>query len=88
MGPYLNSVFARQHGLEISFFERIMDRFPYTRDVIGFPDTHGFDPSLITKLVYNYRSLPKLLHLTNELFYNSDLKPTVDTNNLILGLTP
>ena len=77
LGPVIMSHLASDYGLEESFLERMTSRFPYIRDSQGFPNTCGYDPRLITKLIYNYRSLPDLLKLPSVLFYNDDLKPTV-----------
>ncbi|KAJ3663775.1 hypothetical protein Zmor_008002 [Zophobas morio] len=77
LGPVIMSHLASDYGLEESFLERMTSRFPYIRDSQGFPNTCGYDPRLITKLIYNYRSLPDLLKLPSVLFYNDDLKPTI-----------
>ncbi|XP_050334366.1 probable RNA helicase armi [Bactrocera neohumeralis] len=70
--------FATDRGLSISLLERILGRTPYLRDVMRFPDTSGFDPRLVTKLLYNYRSLPSILNVYSELFYDSELRPMVN----------
>ncbi|RZC38422.1 helicase Mov10l1 [Asbolus verrucosus] len=77
LGPVVLSQLASEYGLEDSFLERMVNRFPYLRDADGFPKTCGYDPRLITKLIYNYRSLPDLLKLPSVLFYNDDLIPTI-----------
>lgn len=80
LGPVLLSNLTLEYGLGESFLERLIGRFPYMRDMQGFPKTCGYDPRLITKLVYNYRSLPTILKLSSFMFYNDDLKPTVRNN--------
>ncbi|XP_017472706.1 PREDICTED: probable RNA helicase armi [Rhagoletis zephyria] len=70
--------FASEHGLSLSLLERILGRTPYLRDVMRFPDTSGFDPRLVTKLLYNYRSLPSILNVYSELFYDSELRAMVN----------
>lgn len=55
----------------------MLSRFPYVRDSQGFPDTGGYDPRLVTRLVYNYRSLPNVLKLSSDLFYDGQLIATV-----------
>lgn len=77
LGPVVLSRLAAEYGLAESYLERLMNRFPYTRDPQGFPETGGYDPRLVTKLVYNYRSLPDILAIPSKLFYNSELTPTV-----------
>lgn len=57
--------------------ERMMNRFPFARDLEAFSETEGRDPRLITQLLYNYRSLPLALDLFNKLFYGSQLIATV-----------
>lgn len=71
---------AQKYGLNESYLERLASRFPYSRDINGFPETNGYDPRLITRLVYNYRALPELLITPNKLFYNSELIATVSKN--------
>lgn len=83
LGPLILSNLSLEYGLGESFLERLIGRFPYMRDMQGFPTTCGYDPRLITKLVYNYRSLPIILKLSSLMFYNDDLKPTVRNNCLM-----
>ncbi|KAI4471093.1 dna2/nam7 helicase family [Holotrichia oblita] len=77
LGPVVCSKYATEFGLCESFMERLLNRFPYIRDVESFTKTGGYDPKLVTKLVYNYRSLPGVLELPNSMFYFSELKPTM-----------
>lgn len=77
LGPVVLSKIAMEYGLGESYLERLMNRFPYSRDPEGFPKTAGYNPKLVTKLVYNYRSLPDILSIPSKLFYNSELIPTV-----------
>lgn len=37
-------------------------------------DTNKYDPNVLTKLVLNYRSHPSLLKVSNDLFYDGELK--------------
>ncbi|KAL9876116.1 putative RNA helicase armi isoform 1-T1 [Glossina fuscipes fuscipes] len=41
----------------------------------------GFDPRLITKVLYNYRTLPSILNVYNELFSNAELVPMIGKEN-------
>lgn len=84
LGPVILSALAENCGLGESYLERLLIRFPYARDVQGFPNTGGFDPRLVTKLVYNYRSLPDIIALSSKLFYNSELKPTVSNTFFLM----
>lgn len=77
LGPVVLSRIAEQCGMAESYLERLMNRFPYVRDIVGFPDSLGYDPRLVTKLVYNYRALPIILDLYSRLFYNDELIASV-----------
>nr|CAH7724744.1 unnamed protein product [Callosobruchus chinensis] len=57
LGPVILSKISSQFGLEESYLERIINRFPYIKDTQSFPDTCGYDPRLATKLLYNYRAI-------------------------------
>ncbi|XP_056644003.1 probable RNA helicase armi [Diorhabda sublineata] len=72
---------SRLYGLCVSYIVRLINKFPYARDLNGFPETFGFDPRLVTKLLYNYRSLPEILYMYNELFYYKELVPMIDDKN-------
>ncbi|KAL1397715.1 hypothetical protein pipiens_009547 [Culex pipiens pipiens] len=71
LGPIVMSTHAR--GFEQSLLVRLMDTPLYKLDKNRFPDTAGFNPRLVTKLRYNYRSLPCILDLYSDLFYDSSL---------------
>ena len=70
LGPTV-SLPATKFGLNNSFMSRILQCSPYVKDVNKFPQTFGYDPRLVTMLIYNYRSLPGILDLYNDMFYNS-----------------
>lgn len=55
LGPVCISKIAERYGLGISFLQRIVKSFPYTRDAVGFPNSGGYDPRFITRLRINYR---------------------------------
>lgn len=69
--------YAGERGFSTSFLERILTRSPYLRDIMRYPDSSGFDPRLVTKLLNSYRALPSILHVYNELFYDSELIPMI-----------
>ncbi|XP_054285812.1 probable RNA helicase armi [Macrosteles quadrilineatus] len=77
LGPVVISSVAEHFGLGESFLSRLLQRSLYCRDVVGFPSTGGYNPHLVTRLVYNYRSLPEILQLPNNMFYHGDLIPKV-----------
>ncbi|CAI9716308.1 Hypothetical predicted protein [Octopus vulgaris] len=74
LGPILHSPHAKSHGLELSFLERLMGLELYSRDETKFVTSGYFDPMLVTKLIYNYRSHPALLQLPSVLFYANELE--------------
>ncbi len=73
LGPVIMSSSAKIFGLGESLLSRFLMRFPYQRDPESYPETDGYDPRLVTKLLYNYRSLPDILHMYSTLFYDSSL---------------
>lgn len=77
LGAVVQSAYAKSFGLGESLLERFLKRFPYMRDQEGFPETGGYDPRLVTRLVYNYRNLPEILSLSSNLFYDGEVKSTV-----------
>lgn len=77
LGAVVQSAYAKSFGLGESLLERFLKRFPYMRDQEGFPETGGYDPRLVTRLVYNYRNLPEILSLSSNLFYDGEVKATV-----------
>ncbi|XP_049807709.1 probable RNA helicase armi isoform X2 [Schistocerca nitens] len=72
LGPIVSSAAAKEYGLGESYLSRLLHCPPYLRDTAGFPGT-GYNPRLVTKLLYNYRSLPEILEVPNKMFYNSEL---------------
>lgn len=74
LGPVLRSTYAKNYGMELSFLERLMSRSLYARDETKFTNYGYYDPMLVTKLIYNYRSHPSLLQLPSELFYANELQ--------------
>ncbi|XP_053684701.1 probable RNA helicase armi [Sabethes cyaneus] len=73
LGPVVMSPHAADRGFNTSLLVRLMETPLYKSDKIRFPDTGGFNPRLVTKLRYNYRSVPCILDLYSELFYESSL---------------
>lgn len=78
LGPVILSRYAKEFGLGESFLVRLLHTSPYRKDIVGFRDTHGYNPHLVTLLIDNYRSLPEILTLPSTLFYNSLLVPRVN----------
>lgn len=53
--------------------ERLMDFKPYTKN-----EHNQYNPTYITKLLRNYRSHPKIIEVSNKLFYENELKACGD----------
>ncbi|XP_054476043.1 RNA helicase Mov10l1 [Anoplopoma fimbria] len=67
LGPIVKSKLASAFGLGVSMLERLMASPLYSRH------DWGYNPKLVTKLIYNYRSHEALLTLPSKLFYKSEL---------------
>ncbi|GAA6223939.1 RNA helicase Mov10l1 isoform X1 [Lates japonicus] len=67
LGPVVKSKLAAAFGLGLSLLERLMANPLYSRQ------DWGYNPKLVTKLVYNYRSHEALLVLPSKLFYQGEL---------------
>ncbi|GAB1598152.1 RNA helicase Mov10l1-like [Argonauta hians] len=78
LGPVLHSKHAKAYGLECPLLERIMASELYSRDETKFVTSGCYNPMLVTKLIYNYRSHPALLHLPSVLFYANELEMKAD----------
>lgn len=73
LGPVVMSSHASNRGFGTSMLVRLMDTPLYRTDKTRFPKTSGYNPRLVTKLRYNYRSVPSILDIYSELFYESAL---------------
>ncbi|XP_030386246.1 probable RNA helicase armi [Scaptodrosophila lebanonensis] len=69
--------YAAERGFQVSFLERLLERPPYRKDLQRYPNTSGYNPILLTKLLYNYRSLPSIMSTYSKLFYDNELIPMV-----------
>uniref|UniRef100_A0A3Q1ETR1 RNA helicase n=1 Tax=Acanthochromis polyacanthus TaxID=80966 RepID=A0A3Q1ETR1_9TELE len=67
LGPIVKSKLADAFGLGVSLLERLMANSLYSRQ------DWGYNPKLVTKLIYNYRSHEALLTLPSKLFYQGEL---------------
>uniref|UniRef100_H2V0D6 RNA helicase n=1 Tax=Takifugu rubripes TaxID=31033 RepID=H2V0D6_TAKRU len=67
LGPVIKSKIAAAFGMGVSMLERLMANPLYSRH------DWGYNPRLVTKLVYNYRSHEALLVLPSKLFYRGEL---------------
>ncbi|KAH8255162.1 hypothetical protein KR038_003242 [Drosophila bunnanda] len=60
-----------------SFLERLLDQPPYKKDLLKFPNSSGYNPHCLTKLLNNYRALPTIMYTYSKLFYDNELIPMV-----------
>ncbi|XP_051916639.1 RNA helicase Mov10l1 [Hippocampus zosterae] len=67
LGPIVKSKTASAFGLGLSLLERLMANPLYAKQ------EWGYNPNLVTKLIYNYRSHEALLTLPSKLFYHGEL---------------
>lgn len=72
LGPVCISDIARVNGLGISLLERLCGRAIYQRRIIN--SKMAYDERYITKLLISYRSDPRVLSVSNKLFYHDELK--------------
>lgn len=78
LGPVVMSKYAAEYGLPESYMSRLIQRRMYQKDEISFKSDSGYyDSRLVTKLLYNYRSLPNILSLPSSMFYDDDLQPQI-----------
>ncbi|XP_017029857.2 probable RNA helicase armi [Drosophila kikkawai] len=69
--------FSSHRDYAKSFLERLLDRHPYNKDLQRFPDSSGYNPMCLTKLLNNYRALPSIMCTYSKLFYDDELIPMV-----------
>ncbi|XP_052862740.1 probable RNA helicase armi [Anopheles cruzii] len=75
LGAVTMNRYAKDH-FGTSLVERLLECTPvYSVDKLRFPETDGYDPRLVSKLRINYRSIPSVLSVYNELFYGGKLIP-------------
>uniref|UniRef100_A0A8C4Z8Q9 RNA helicase n=1 Tax=Gadus morhua TaxID=8049 RepID=A0A8C4Z8Q9_GADMO len=67
LGPVVKSNLATAFALGMSMLERLMANPLYCRA------EWGYNPLMVTKLMYNYRSHEALLRLPSKLFYHGEL---------------
>jgi helicase MOV-10 len=74
LGPVIHSGVAKEAGLGVSLLERLTSMLPYVTVVNGDGSSSRSGEGLLVKLVRNYRSHPKLLELSSQLFYQGELQ--------------
>ncbi|XP_055378791.1 probable RNA helicase armi [Condylostylus longicornis] len=80
LGPTVLQKYALEKGLDESFLVRLLHTQPYSKDKVRYEHT-GYNPVLITKLIYNYRSVPSILQSYNDLFYDGELLSSIKAND-------
>jgi len=78
LGPIIRSDIGKKFGLEKSLLERCSERECYSRSEEADDLGYHYDKRMVTKLVRNYRSHPRILQLPNEAFYDGDLIAAAD----------
>ncbi|EDW72323.2 uncharacterized protein Dwil_GK20777 [Drosophila willistoni] len=68
---------AKELGFDVSLLERVVQHNPYCKDLVRFPSSSGYNPCLLTKLLYNYRALPSIMNVYSRLFYDNELIPMI-----------
>lgn len=72
LGPILFSRFSQDFGLNTSFMSRIFESDMYSNI------ERDYNELLVTRLIDNYRSIPSILELYSDLFYDSTLNPKIE----------
>ncbi|XP_017098486.2 probable RNA helicase armi [Drosophila bipectinata] len=73
--------YAAQMGLSKSYLERLLESEPYRKNLQLYRETSGYNPLVLTKLLYNYRALPSIMSIYSKLFYDNELVAMVDEKN-------
>lgn len=77
LGPVILSSYATKFGLSKSLLRRLMQLDVYKRDVLN----KQFDPRLVTQLVRNYRSIPSIMTVYSQIFYENTLINMINDAN-------
>lgn len=72
--------FANELELSLSMMERLLESNKCYAKTYG-PMCNEFDPRFVTYLKKNYRSLPSVLALYNNLYYESGLEGVIGSDN-------
>ena len=77
LGPCSNSRYVKNFKLDLSLLERLLD----TNKCYAQNSKRQFNPLFVTQLKINYRSLPSILKVYNDLFYNSELECAINNKS-------
>lgn len=80
LGPISVTKVVKNLNLDMSMLERLLTKNPCYAQIYG-PMANEYDERFVTKLKINYRSLPSVLSMYNELFYNSELEGAISADN-------
>jgi superfamily I DNA and/or RNA helicase len=80
LGAVVRSTLALKYGLGTSMIERLTnsEAYPYKKDLVLYPNTNGYNPTYIVKLLNCYRCHPQILKVSNESFYDNELIAAAD----------
>lgn len=81
LGPIVISRIARNLSYETSFLSRMLTTVSFYKRDEKYKDSGYYNPYFLTKLLHNYRSLPSILSVFNDLFYMGELIPKIDEKN-------
>lgn len=80
LGPISISRYVKTFNLDTSILERLLTTNSCYAQIYG-ANNNEYDPRFVTKLKKNYRSLPSVLNVYNNMFYNRELEGVVDDEN-------
>lgn len=93
LGPNIVSPVARENGIDISLFDRLLRRplyfqHPLSRKNVYRPNTaNGWLRPAFVNLIRNYRSHPGILMMPSAMFYNSTLLPEAKETSSLTAWT-
>ena len=79
LGPVVTSKISKEFQFERSFLERL-SHHPFYLKNFG-PNRDEYDRRFLTKLRKNYRSLPSIMKIYNDLYYESELDAIVKSES-------
>jgi RNA helicase armi len=80
LGATSNSQYTKRLRMDCSLLERLLATNDCYAQTYG-PNLNEFDSRFVTKLKINYRSLPSILSLYNNLFYSNELQGVINDSD-------
>jgi len=76
LGPIIRSPLTLKFGLGESIIERLTssESYVYSKNIDLYPNSSGYNPNYIVKLLKCYRCHPDILKIPNDLFYDGELE--------------